>query len=320
MTRRLLRVVAVLGVALGAGYLVQNMQKNQTAHGASSARLQAIGSIEQVAARTDPGIQTYGDRSAELTLAPSPETASALAETSSTEQSAPDALAADIPLEAAGGACRPDLQVRAADRGMLDVMLTASCSAGAGVTLSHAGLTFTARLDDAGKLALSLPGFDSAGEVQALTADGFFANAAAPLADLNSIRRLAVQWIADDAFQLRATENTSEFGSDDDVSAASPLSPAGGSLLHLGDSSLDVPMLAEIYTWPQDEAVASLPVVEAAVTDTTCGRRIHGELLRLENGRRSLENLSFNMPGCDATGDIMVLNNLVPDKTLVAAN
>jgi len=81
---------------------------------------------------------------------------------------------------------------------------------------------------------------------------------------------------------------------------------------------VDMPLLAEVYTYP---AMGSADVViEAAVTAQTCGRELLGETLLSEAGRVTVTDLTLAMPDCDAVGDFLVLNNLVPDLTLVAAN
>lgn len=91
-----------------------------------------------------------------------------------------------------------------------------------------------------------------------------------------------------------------------------------GQLISLGDPLLDLPMLAQIYTWPA--FTQAKPVVEAAVTPATCGRDLLGETLLLEDGTVTLTELTLSMPACDALGDILVLNNLVPDVTVATVN
>ncbi len=313
MKRTALRVVVVLAVALGAGHLVQSMQKNQPGRAASGSP--SLGGIEQVAAEADMVIRTHETTGPGAQPADEPVA----------EPAADDDQSALIPRDAtrdlaAAGDCQPLMTAEARTGAMLHVTISAPCSAGAAVAFSHAGLTFAAPLDAAGQLTLDVPAFDKAGEIHALTSDGKFASATAPVADLDHQRRLAVQWVADDAFQLHMLENNASYGEPGDVNAGNPRSPAGGVMTRLGDSGLAMPMLAEIYTWPADPGITVSPVVESAVTDRTCGRRISGELLRLAADQVTLESLSFDMPGCEAVGDIMVLNNLVPEKTLASVN
>ena len=86
----------------------------------------------------------------------------------------------------------------------------------------------------------------------------------------------------------------------------------------LGDPAASLPMMAEVYTWPA--GVAVVPVIEAEVTEATCGRELMGETLMSDRGAVTATDLTLAMPGCEAVGDILVLNNLVPETTLAAVN
>ncbi len=59
-------------------------------------------------------------------------------------------------------------------------------------------------------------------------------------------------------------------------------------------------------------------MVEAAVTDLTCGRELLGETLTSVGGAVMVNDLTVAMPDCDATGDILVLKNLVPDMKIAS--
>mgnify|MGYP006147623581 CR=1 FL=1 len=59
-------------------------------------------------------------------------------------------------------------------------------------------------------------------------------------------------------------------------------------------------------------------VVEAAVTEATCGRELLGETLTSRGGAVEVAELTLAMPDCAAAGDILVLKNLVPEMTLAA--
>lgn len=304
--RRALRAGAVLFVALGTGHLVQTMGTGRPAAEPAHA---AISAIETVAA-SDPRAPT-----ASVALLPP---AAAL-----TSPAAAEAPKETVPPPAPGIAvapdCTPALTVTAAPGALLSLALTAPCHRGESVSLRHGGLVIAATLDGQGGLRLDLPAFESSGQVSALLGDGGFASAAAKV-DLTGYRRFAVQWMADDAFQLHALEQGADYGAPGDVHAGNPNPPGGGLLMQLGDPALPVPMLAEVYTWPPGKAVSVRPVIEAAVTAATCGRALAGETLGLSGGRVTVQSLTLAMPGCDAIGDILVLNNLVPEMTLAAVN
>ncbi|HSF62971.1 MAG TPA: hypothetical protein VLA78_01195, partial [Paracoccaceae bacterium] len=165
---------------------------------------------------------------------------------------------------------------------------------------------------------------DAGGEVAAVLPGGDRLGAAAPL-DLSAVERFAVQWSGADAFQLHAYEDGAAFGQPGHVSAADPgralpLVPGrGGHLLTLGDAGVDLPLLAEVYTFPADPARRVAVTVESAVTPATCGRELLGETLHSRKGATTAADIALAMPGCDALGDFLVLNNLLAQPTLAQA-
>ncbi|AWD22075.1 hypothetical protein B6K69_10630 [Fuscovulum blasticum] len=207
------------------------------------------------------------------------------------------------PLSQAAPACADRLTLAATPGAMITVMIHSPCRGGERVVLRHAGLAVAEALDADGRLAVPLPAFDAGGKVSVLLSDGTVLRDAVPVPDLGGLRRFAVQWVAGDAFQLHVGPG---------VAANLP------ALASLGDPSLDLPMQAQVYTWPASQRIS--PVVEAAITPATCGRDLLGETLLLTEGTTTLTDLTLSMPPCDAVGDILVLNNLVPDVTLAAVN
>lgn len=217
-------------------------------------------------------------------------------------------------LPAAPDECAANLSLKAAPRAMIEVSLQAPCSANARVVIRHAGLAIAETLDDAGRLMLDLPALDTRGKVSALLPGAMELHNAVAIPEAAKLRRLAVQWIADDAFQLHGMEAGAGYGEPGDVFAGNPVSPSGGYLVALGDPASSLPMLAEVYTWPAGITVR--PVIEAEVTAATCGRELMGETLMADRGTVTATDLTLAMPGCDALGDILVLNNLIGESRL----
>ena len=124
--------------------------------------------------------------------------------------------------------------------------------------------------------------------------------------------------LADDTFQLHAFEKGAGYGQPGDVWSGAPVSPDGGYLVSLGDPGLDIPMLAEVYTFPTD--IPADLTIEATVTETTCGRELLGEVLQAQAGKVTVNELTLAMPDCDALGDILVLKNPGRDTTLATVN
>lgn len=303
---RLIRTIAlgtaVATVALGAGHIVQTRAGTEAVERARSAP------APWESQETPRNIVTL---SAGPAAAPDPAPVPAI-------------VPAPEPPPAAVPDCTPGLRVSAVPGALLDVALTAPCDAGARVVLRHGGLAVTARLSQAGALSLLLPALDPAGAVAAVLPGGDRLSAAAPV-DLSAVERFAVQWSATDAFQLHAYEDGAAHGQPGHVSAATPgralpLVPGrGGHLLTLGDAGVDLPLLAEVYTFPADPARRVDVTVEAAVTPATCGRDMLGETLHSRRGTTTVAEIALAMPGCDAVGDFLVLNNLLAQPTLAQA-
>jgi hypothetical protein len=212
--------------------------------------------------------------------------------------------------------CAPALSAVATPGAVLSLALVAPCDGGARVVLRHGGLAVTGRLSGAGTLFTTLPGMEPAGEVTVLFPDGTRATAAAAL-DMEGIRRLAVQWQAEDAFALQVYENGAAFGAPGHVSAASP--SGAGSLAVLGEAAVDLPLLAQVYTFPADATPVNV-TVEAAVTAATCNRDLLGEVVETAAGAVTSAEITLAMPDCSGVGDFLVLNNLAGQTTLAAAD
>jgi len=218
--------------------------------------------------------------------------------------------------------CPVDLQLFPAEGATLSVSLLAPCRASERVVIRHGGLVFTARTSLIGGLALSIPAMELSGAVTIRFEDGFEAAAAADLPDLPIYQRFAVQWMADDTFEVHAFENGAERDAPGHVSATNPqrrlsgVPGRGGVLTLLGDDSVSLPMLAEVYTWPLDPSYKVDVQVEAVVTAATCGRELLGELLHSQAGAVQVTDLTMATPDCDAIGDVLVLNNPVADMKL----
>jgi hypothetical protein len=223
-------------------------------------------------------------------------------------QKAPAPVAADT--------CVATLSATALPGAVLSLGLVAPCDGGARVVLRHGGLAVTAKLSAAGTLFTTLPAMAARGDVVAMFPDGTTAKASAAT-DLAGIRRFAVQWQADDAFQLQVYENGAAFGAPGHVSAERPAGE--GKVDVLGDATVDLPLLAQVYTWP----ASPMPVevtIEAAVTDKTCNREILGEAIGSDAGRVTATDITLAMPDCSGVGDFLVLNNLAGGTTLAAAD
>lgn len=242
------------------------------------------------------------------------------------------APATAAPATVAENACLPSLRLAAAPHAMIGVSLVAPCAPQTRVVIGHAGLAITGKTDAAGSLFLSLPALAVDARISARLPDGTTIDQQVRVPAMATLRRMGVQWQDDDAFQLHAFENGAGYGDAGHIWADAPQTPktglaAGGAggipagfITVLGDADVDMPMRAEIYTFPAGLATNAEIVIESAVTEATCGRELLGETLMTLAGETFVSELTLAMPDCDAVGDILVLKNLVTDLTIAAAN
>jgi hypothetical protein len=190
--------------------------------------------------------------------------------------------------------CAVTLDAFSAADAMLSISFSAPCHPNQTVVLHHAGLSVTYQTTAIGALFVDVPALEPSGALSIRLPDGIETRAAAPVPEVASLRRLAVQWMAGDNFILTGD----------------------GNQLALGTYSGPAPMLAQVVTLPAD---AKAPFgIESEITNETCGRELLGEVLYSEAGTVTRADLSLSMPECDGIGGFVTLNNPVPDMKLAA--
>ncbi|MGQ0565500.1 MAG: hypothetical protein ACT4OK_10560 [Gemmobacter sp.] len=328
--RKITLGAATLAVAFGAGHLVQSGKSGKTATEVADAAEARPTAITPLAASAEPDsgpppvavasvVARFPSASnpppaAPLTDVPPPvpvSTGPATATVPGPVQ--PPAAAEQV------DACRVTLDVSAGANGMLDLTLLSPCQPSTRVVLRHGGLAVTGRTSGGGALFTALPAMEPLGEVSAMFPDGTIARGAAPV-DLSGVQRVAVQWMADDRFALNAFQGGAAFGAPGHVHAGAKgqADAATGWMMPLGDASVDLPMLAEVYTWPVAPTEVAIDI-EAPVTEATCDRELLGETLDSRAGTVTRSDITLAMPDCAAVGDFLVLNYLRAGMTTAAA-
>ncbi|MCW1917158.1 hypothetical protein NX862_00160 [Rhodobacter sp. KR11] len=189
--------------------------------------------------------------------------------------------------------CAPQLTLAARDGALIVLTLQAACAADGRVEITHAGMTFAARMPIGRPLRLTLPALDAAGEVLAVLPGGMQARAAVALPDLRALHRFAVTAPTAQALQLQGDPE------------------AGGALTLLGDADLAQPLLAQVYTYPaKGAAQARVEVTSSAVF---CGQSLIGQTISSRFGRADATALRVDLPECGARPVVMHLKNLDQD-------
>lgn len=332
MQRKATLIVATVALAFGAGHFVQ---KRAAARMAEQPMLSPVTAVTPVAAgpvvdlplaaaQREPvapkEIVVPNVAAATVTAPPVDIVSVPSEEPVGTDQAeiAPVQPAPVVAAEEPAPDCSVKLELVPQPGAMIGISLLAPCNPEERVVLRHAGLAVTARTSSGGSVLTAIPAMKVDATVEALFPSRERSVAMISVPEFASMRRFAVQWQADDAFQLHAFEGGAGYGDEGHYSAAYTGKPGtGGFISILGDANTDLPLLAEVFTFaPGKDAEV---VLEAAIDAETCGREILGETLLSEGGKVVVTDLTLAVPECDAAGDILVLKNLVPDMTLAFA-
>lgn len=226
--------------------------------------------------------------------------------------------AAEAPQAAA---CRISASAEPVPAAMVDLSVSAPCQAGERLTVHHSGISFTARLDQAGAFRATVPALARTAVFIAETSTGQGAVAVAEVEGLDSIDRVVLQWSGNSGFEIHAREFGAAYGSDGHIWHGAEPGAGAGSLVRLGDDSQLAPRIAEVYSLPRSlpgQSGAVALSAEAEVTAINCGRDITAQALQLRGGRLSSRDLVMAMPDCGAQGSFLVLNNLVEDLKIAS--
>ena len=350
---------ATLGVAVGAGTLFQQgtaqqeaaARQAEPAAGADPSRVVLAPAAPQyttasvlpgVVSSADPLAGQAEDMAAMIADTPPQRdgatsdqamTAAAPGMLSQVTQAASEAAAEEIPgagdpeqlaeIIAGIDACALWLVVTPDAGAMLDMSLFAPCDGGAVVRVSHAGLHFNAQIAADGQLMLAVPALEVDAELTVAFADGRTAVDATQVEDAMLYDRVAVAWEGPAVLNVNAYEFGADFGSANHIhpgNAATPRDVARGFLTLLGDSALETPALAQVYSFPTGLSARMGQValeLEVAVTGESCARSLRIETLEsLAGSMAETREISIDMPECDGLGGYLVLKNLLPELTI----
>lgn len=219
--------------------------------------------------------------------------------------------------------CDIRIEARAASMAHVHLSLRAACNGNERVAVHHNGLMFTEVTSADGALEVTIPALSEKAVFVVEFDSGTGAVAVANVPSLREFDRIALQWTGETGFQVHAREFGAAYGTPGHVWAGHASdAEAAGRLTRLGVADTFNPRLAEVYTFPRGENAKSGTValtVEAEVTEANCGHDIAAQSLELRaDASLRTQDLVLSMPGCEATGDFLVLNNLVEDLKIAA--
>ncbi len=293
--KRVLRVAAVLSVAVAAGHVVETLRVSAD----SLADLREVSSTDLIALAT-PSVRVPG--------------ASMLASGARVEL---PSLVGITPVAASTDGrpnddCAASLALAPSADAMIDVALSAPCGAGQRVVIRHSGLSFTGQIGPDGQLALQLPALTAEAMVSAYFEDSQVALANVSVPEVAGKVRFAFQMGYPARFDMRAAEDGQVYA------ASSGLSLLGGTrpIVTLGSTLVSQPILAQVYTFPTASLSTADLTVEVRITDETCSRTFMAEVMTSVAGNITATALPVALPLCGTSGDILVLKNLVTAPTL----
>ncbi len=197
----------------------------------------------------------------------------------------------------------------------------APCHMDQPIEVHHSGLVFTTRTDALGRLDLTIPALAEYAIFLISLPDRNGTVATTHVPEIKSYNRIALQWQGETDLQLHALEFGASYGQEGHVWSGSEAGGAG-SVIHLGQGGSAKARNIEVYSFPVDtatEAGAITLSVEAEVTEANCGTDLGVQSLEWRSDQRlRSRDLTLNIPGCEAVGDFLVLNNLFPDLTIAA--
>ncbi len=225
-------------------------------------------------------------------------------------------------------ACQIEMTATPTVAAMVNLGIDAPCLANDRVTLHHNGMMITETTDADGSLEITVPALAEQAVFIASFSNGAGAMARTEVSALSLYDRVVVQWKGLSGLELHALEYGAPYFSAGHVWAEAARSPesasdgTGGFIMPLGNPDAPSPLLAEVYTFPTETARQSGLIdlsVEAEVTDLNCGREIAAQTLEVHGGAvPKVKDLTLPMPACDATGDYLVLKNLLQDLSIAA--
>lgn len=216
-----------------------------------------------------------------------------------------------------------DVQIGATARpgAEVSVFVASPCRAGAVATFEHAGLSFSARMDESGSLSVTVPALTDVATINVTFEDGATAQSQIQVRDAQDVERIAIVWSVPVGLDLHAYENGATEKDPGHVWVENPrkyrdtLTGGGGYLQVLGDPEIPGGVLAEVYSLPTNRLRKETTVqMDLSITDTTrfCGQPMLLKTIRTQkNTKPTVRSFNLALPECSSTGNVLVLENFI---------
>lgn len=217
--------------------------------------------------------------------------------------------------------CAITTTTTAAPMANVALSIDAPCYGNQRVTVHHSGLIFTETTDLEGQLKVTIPALSENAVFVVDFGNGIGAVAMRQVEDLAEFGRVALQWDGPAGFQIHAREFGAGYGETGHMWSGATTQGQGMST-QLGIVDTLAPKLVEIYSYPMagsDRSGSVALSIETEVTNDNCSRDFVAQSLEMRAGNPlRTRDLSLSIPNCTATGDFLVLNNLVEDLKIAS--
>jgi hypothetical protein len=225
----------------------------------------------------------------------------------------PTARTRDVSRPARSSAnCSVTLETGVLRGGILALEVKSKCRPDQAFVVSHEGLSFSGRTDNAGEAMMRMPVMNSMAEVDVEFADGGNRSAKTVVPGMDGFVRIGVTWEGAADLDLHALEYGAERGGDGHVWEGSPSSmrksrrSGGGYLMTLGEEN---GARSQVYTLPlprfaDEEQRVELELDVSGGSDI-CGRELPFRMVRgLGQDRISVQVMSVTTESCADNSEI----------------
>jgi hypothetical protein len=297
--KRVLRVTAVLAVAVGAAHTAEHLKAPAVEQPLLTSASDPTQDLRTVAPATD---RSPVPESASLSTPARAGLGDVIGITSVAASSPP----------AGTEACQPQLSLAALSGAMIEVRLAAPCNRGERIVVRHSGLAFSAQTRADGVASVVLPALRTEAMVAVYLQDSRLVLGSITVPDAAMYTRYAITWDSPVELELRVTDGDKVLVGSDVVTGTDQR------VMALGQANLATPVLARVYSVPGRSLGDADISAEVRITPATCGRTLRVETVHSAGGAATVAEQTITVPLCGTAGDILVLKNLAPALKLAA--